>query len=111
MSLDPSFANPASFNGPLASNGQAPATSLAAPPIRATSLEDPRPALRQVEVLTLRAGDRLIVHVDGAAGMSAGGAEKAGQRIRALLALDDLPFDVPVLVVSPGIRVQVARPS
>jgi hypothetical protein len=91
--------------------------SLAAPPGSgqpASIPADARPrdvSLIRVEVLPLQQGDRLIVHVDGSAGMSAGGAEAAGQRIRALLALDDLPFDVPVLVVSPGIRVQVARPS
>jgi len=67
--------------------------------------------LAQVEVLSLRAGDRLIVHVEGAAGMSAGGAHEVGQAVRGRLKLDDLPFDVPVLVVSPGIRVSVARPG
>ena len=88
--------------------------SLTVPPGGPLPLQDPRPPvvrLPQVEVLTLTEGDRLIVHVDGAAGISAGGAEQAGQRIRALLKLDELPFDVPVLVVSPGIRVQVARPA
>lgn len=86
--------------------------SLTVPPGGPLSLQDPRPArFTPVEVLTLTEGDRLIVHVDGAAGISAGGAEQAGQRIRALLKLDELPFDVPVLVVSPGIRVQVARPA
>ena len=63
------------------------------------------------EVLPLREGDRVSVHVDGAAGMSAGGAEQIGQFIRGRLKLDELGFDVPVLVVSPGIRVQVARPA
>ena len=99
MSLDPSVLP-----------GSAP-RSLTAPLIRPTGLEDPRPALRPVEVLSLQEGDRLIIHVDSAAGMSAGGAHQAGQKVRAALALDELPFDVPVLVVSPGIRVTVARPS
>lgn len=65
----------------------------------------------RVEVLPLREGDRLIVHVDGAAGLSGGGAQQIGEYIRAKLKLGGLPFDVPVLVVSPGIRVEVARPT
>jgi hypothetical protein len=65
----------------------------------------------RVEVLPLREGDRLIVHVDGAAGLSGGGGQAIGEYIRATLKLDELPFDVPVLVVSPGIRVEVARPA
>lgn len=69
------------------------------------------PPVTRVEVLSLQPGDRLIVHVDGAAGVSAGGAERAGHMIRSRLALDELPFDIPVLVVSPGIRVTVARPG
>lgn len=80
------------------------------------SMEAGQPAspvvqVSRVEVLPLQPGDRLIVHVEGAAGMSAGGGAEAGRRVRAGLKLDELPFDVPVIVVSPGIRVTVARPS
>jgi hypothetical protein len=100
VSLDPSV-SPASINGPLASTGQVTTSARPGWPAPVT----------QVEVLPLQAGDRLIIHVDGAAGISAGGAHQAGQRIRDALKLGDLPFDVPVIVVSPGIRVQVARPS
>ena len=67
--------------------------------------------VRRVEVLPLREGDRLIIHVDGTVGMSAGGAQRAGEQVRELLKLDQLGFEVPMLVVSPGFRVQVARPS
>ena len=71
----------------------------------------PLAGITRVEILPLQDGDRLIVHVDAAAGISAGGAQQAGELVRAALKLDELPFDVPVLVVSPGIRVEVARPS
>jgi len=83
-------------------------------PPSVTALDAPPaglPEITRVEVLPLQPGDRLIVHVDGAAGMSAGGANRAGQYIRESLRLHELPFDVPVLVVAPGIRVEVARPS
>lgn len=69
------------------------------------------PPITRVDVLPLLEGDRLIVHVDGAAGMSAGGAHEAGRYVRAALKLDELPFDVPVLIAAPGIRVTVARPG
>jgi hypothetical protein len=69
------------------------------------------PLLAPVEVLSLTEGDRLIIHVDGSAGLSAGGGEQLGLHVRARLKLDELGFDVPVLVVSPGIRVTVARPG
>lgn len=95
MSMDPGMAR----------RGDAPPSvaALDAPPAGL-------PEITRVEVLQLREGDRLIVHVDGAAGMSAGGATRIGEIVQARL-LDGLPFDVPVLVVAPGIRVQVARPS
>jgi hypothetical protein len=69
------------------------------------------PEITRVDILPLQPGDRLIVHVDGTAGMSGGGAARIGEIIRARLKLDDLPFDVPMLVVSPGIRVEVTRPA
>lgn len=73
----------------------------------------PAPGLEvtRVEVLPLQPGDRLVVHVDGAAGLSGGGGHALGEHVRAALKLDELGFDVPVLVVSPGIRVTVARPA
>jgi len=101
VSTDPGFVRPGPKGAPFAPGGQGRTT---APP--ATG-----PEVRLVEVLPLRAGDRLIVHIEGAAGMSAGGAHQAGMMVRDLLKLDDLEFDVPVLVVSPGIRVEVARPA
>lgn len=67
--------------------------------------------VRLVEVLPLREGDRLVIHVDGSVGMSAGGAHRAADQVREILKLDELPFDVPMLVVSPGFRVEVTRPS
>jgi hypothetical protein len=73
--------------------------------------DDPGLTITRVEVLPLQEGDRVIIHVDGAAGMSSGGAAKAGQDVLAALKLTDLPFEVPVIVVAPGIRVEVARPS
>jgi hypothetical protein len=69
------------------------------------------PEITRVQVLPLQPGDRLIVHVDGAAGMSMGGGQRIGELIRDGLKLGDLPFDVPVLVVAPGIRVEVTRPA
>jgi hypothetical protein len=96
MSLDPSMAKPSS-PGPL-------------PGRRVTNAAAGAPFTR-AEVLTLAEGDRLIVHVDGAAGMSAGGAHELGLHVVDRLKLDELGFDVPVLVVSPGIRVTVARPG
>lgn len=68
-------------------------------------------AVRLVEVLPLREGDRLVIHVDGSVGMSAGGAHRAADQVREILKLGELPFEVPMLVVSPGFRVEVARPS
>jgi hypothetical protein len=69
------------------------------------------PQVERIQIWPLRDGDRLIVHVDGAAGMSAGGADKLGRHIREVMGLDGLGFEVPVMVVSPGIRVEVIRPS
>jgi hypothetical protein len=99
VSLDPAMATPlpAVQGGP----GQVTTTVAAAWP----------PPVTRVEVLPLKPGDRVIIHVDGAAGMSSGGAAKAGQDVLAALKLADLPFEVPVIVVAPGIRVEVARPS
>jgi hypothetical protein len=98
VSLDPSVAQPGQIT-----------TNEAAGPRRA---DPPAPlGVTRAEVLSLAEGDRLIVHADGSAGLSAGGGEQLGQFVRARLRLDELPYDVPVLVVSPGIRVTVARPG
>ena len=93
MSMDPGFV----------SGGEITTNPAAASPLPLD--------VTRVEVLPLRPGDRVIVHVDGAAGISAGGAENIGRHVADRLRLDELGFDVPVLVVSPGIRVQVARPA
>jgi hypothetical protein len=98
MSVDPSFVRPAR-GSPFAAAA------------RDGQPEPGMPEIRCVEVLPLRAGDRLIIHVDGSVGMSAGGAGRAGGMVREILKLDELGFDVPMLVVSPGFRVEVARPS
>jgi hypothetical protein len=103
MSVDPSFVRSA----PQDSEDQV--TDLASPPHYLASPAGPE--IRCVEVLPLRPGDRLVVHVDGAAGMSAGGAERIGAQIQETLKLDELGFDVPLIVVSPGIRVEIARPG
>jgi len=99
VSLDPAMAR---HGGPPPS-----VPGLDAPPAGSSGL----PEVTRVQVLPLRDGDRVIVHVDGAAGLSGGGGQAIGEYIRATLKLGELPFDVPVLVVSPGIRVEVARPS
>ena len=76
-----------------------------------TASAPPEVEIRFVEVLPLRQGDRLIIHVDGTVGMSAGGGQRAGEQVRDILKLGELPFDVPMLVVSPGFRIEVARPA
>lgn len=96
MSQDPGMAASGPAPGPGQPAGHEPAAG---------------PEVTRVEVLPLREGDRLIVHVDGTVGMSAAGAHRAGLSVRDALRLDDLPFDVPVIVVPPGIRVEVTRPS
>jgi hypothetical protein len=68
-------------------------------------------SLTAVEVLRLQPGDRLLVHADAALGIGGGGAHKIATQLAALLKLDELPFDVPVCVAAPGLRVEVLRPS
>ena len=100
MGLDPSLAR-TTASGPAGSER----------PGRDSSGDWAGPEITRVEVLPLREGDRLIVHVGGAAGMSAGGAHRIAELIQDGLKLGELGFDVPVIVVSPGIRVEVARPT
>jgi hypothetical protein len=87
------------------------ATEPAPPPGRAGVSATTAVSLTAVEVLRLQPGDRLLVHADGALGIGGGGAHKIASQLAILLKLDELPFDVPVCVAAPGLRVEVLRPS
>ena len=69
MSLDPGMAA-----------GRASASARVLASDTAVSWPADLPRVTRVEVLSLAEGDRVIVHVDGGAGMSSGGAESAGRR-------------------------------
>jgi hypothetical protein len=67
--------------------------------------------IRAVDILRLQPGDRLLVHAEGQLGIGPGGAGKLASQVRAMLKLDELGFDVPVVVTAPGLRIEVLRPS
>jgi hypothetical protein len=69
------------------------------------------PRIRMVDVLRLQPGDRLIIHADGEQGLGPGGAHQIARQAHEMLRLGELPFDVPVVVSAPGLRIEVLRPT
>lgn len=67
--------------------------------------------IRTVDIIRLQPGDRLLVHADGTLGLGAGGAHTIAKQLDALLKLDELGFDVPIVVSAPGLRLEVLRPA
>jgi hypothetical protein len=104
MSIDPGMTVPTlPASGPRGAPFSDP--RLNGPMVTAGSVAVP--LIREVTRLHLAEGDRLLIHADGALGLGPGGAEQLAQQVAASLRLGELPFDVPVTVISPGLRVEV----
>jgi hypothetical protein len=89
-------------------------TSAAAGPLGAPfagTHADHEPGIGLTGVVRLQPGDRILVHVSSEVGISGGGASKLARRLIDELKLDEIGFDVPVVVIAPGLRVEVLRPS
>lgn len=80
-------------------------------PVSTEAPVDGEVTIRLAEILRLQPGDRLLVHADAAVGISAGGCHKLATQLNDAFRLDELGFDVPVVVAAPGLRVEVLRPS
>lgn len=65
---------------------------------------DGLPQVTDIRRWQVQPGDRLIVHVDGSAGLGPAGAQEMARRLRDSLQLDD---SVLVVVIAPGFRVEV----
>lgn len=61
-------------------------------------------------LLRLQPGDRIIIHAAGELGLGPGGAHNMARDVVRALKLDELEFDVPVVVAAPGLRIEVLRP-